>query len=139
MSILNFLPIVGKVLDKILPDKLAREAAQLELLKLAQTGELALLDADLKMAQGQMETNKAEASNPSLFVSGWRPFVGWILATGMGSQFVLGPFVQWASTLAGYPTVWPQLDLMPMLTMLGGMLGLGGMRTAEKIKGVARD
>lgn len=138
MSLLTFIPLIGKLLDRVLPDKVAAEAAKLKVLELAQQGELAYLDADVKLAQGQMETNKAEAANPSVFVSGWRPFVGWICASGMGAQFVLGPFVEWASALAGHPTKWPTLDLSELLAMLGGMLGLGAYRTAEKIQGVAR-
>jgi hypothetical protein len=138
MGVLAFLPIIGKVLDKVLPDKGAREAAQLQVLELAQRGELAELEADVRLAIGQMEINKVEAANPSVFVSGWRPFVGWVCAFGMGSQFVFGPFFEWGSALLENPTPWPKLDLAPLLTMLGGMLGLGAMRTVEKIKDVAR-
>lgn len=138
MGFLDFLPVIGKVLDRILPDPGAKAAAQLELMKLAQSGELAQLNADVTLAQGQMETNTAEAANPNAFVSGWRPFVGWVCASGMASVFVVGPFFEWGSGLASHATAWPKLDIMPLLTMLGGMLGLGTLRTVEKINGVAR-
>lgn len=138
MGFLDFLPVIGKVLDRILPDPGAKAAAQLELMKLAQSGELAQLNADVTLAQGQMATNTAEAANPNVFVSGWRPFVGWVCAAGMASVFVAGPFFEWGSGLAGHATAWPKLDIMPLLTMLGGMLGLGTLRTVEKINGVAR-
>lgn len=138
MGFLDFLPIIGKVLDRILPDKEAAMSAKLELLKLAQTADLAQLNADLALAQGQMAVNTAEATNPNAFVSGWRPFVGWVCAAGMASVFVAGPFFEWGSGLAGHATAWPKLDIMPLLTMLGGMLGLGTLRTVEKINGVAR-
>lgn len=138
MPIAAFLPVIGKVLDRILPDKAAQAAAKLQLFELEQRGELAALDADIRLATGQMEVNKAEAENPSVFVSGWRPFVGWVCATGMASVFILGPFFEWGSGLAGHPTPWPKLDIGPLLTMLAGMLGLGTLRTVEKIKDVAR-
>jgi hypothetical protein len=129
---------VMKILDKVIPDPAAKAAAQLQILQLNQAGEFKQLEADLAVATAQTDTNKVEATNPSLFVSGWRPFVGWICGAGMASQFVIGPFVQWAATLLGHPTPWPQLDLSTMSTMLLGMLGLGGMRTFEKVSGVAR-
>ena len=138
MSILDFIPLVGKVLDRVLPDKAAANEAKLKMLQLAQAGELAALDADIKLATGQMEVNKIEAANPSVFVSGWRPFVGWVCALGMASVFIVGPFFEWGSGLAGHSTPWPKLDIGPMLTMLAGMLGLGTLRTVEKIKDVAR-
>jgi hypothetical protein len=138
MSFLDFIPLIGKLLDRVLPDKAAAEAAKLKVLELAQQGQLAELNADLEMATGQLEVNKVEAANPSVFVSGWRPFVGWTCAAGMASQFVVGPLFSWGSALAGHPTPWPEMDLSTMLPLLGGLLGLGAMRTSEKIKGVAR-
>lgn len=132
------IPLIGKVLDRVLPDKAAAEASKLKLMELLQTGALAELNAELQIVTGQLKINEVEAANPSIFVSGWRPAVGWCCAAGMASQFVVGPFVEWASTLAGHPVPWPMLDTGPMMTMLGGLLGLGGLRTYEKISGVAR-
>lgn len=114
--------LAATVVNKIWPDKSAEEKQQ-------------LADA-LAMVQGQLDTNKAEAANTNMFVAGWRPFVGWICGTGFGIQFVFGPVGSWAAALFGHPTPFPNLDLGTMMPLLLGMLGLGGMRTAEKIQGI---
>jgi len=124
------LDIGGKVLDRVFPDPAQQAAAKLELMKLQQSGELAQL-------AGQMDINKLEATNPSIFVSGWRPAIGWICGAGFGVQFVIGPLAEWGSALYGHPVKFPQMDTGTMMPLLLGMLGLGGMRTAEKIQGVA--
>lgn len=127
-----------KIIDKVVPDPQAKAAAQLELARLAASGELAHLDAEVKLALSQTDTNKAEAANPNVFVSGWRPFVGWVCGTGMALAFVVGPLFTWISSLLGHPTPFPSLDTGTLMTCLMGMLGLGGMRTYEKLNGVAR-
>jgi len=124
------LDIGGKVLDRVFPDPAQQAAAKLELMKLQQSGELAQL-------AGQMDINKLEATNPSIFVSGWRPAIGWICGAGFAVQFVVGPLAEWGSALYGHPVKFPQMDTGTMMPLLLGMLGLGGMRTAEKIQGVA--
>jgi hypothetical protein len=128
----------GKLIDKIFPDPQARAAAQLELMKLAQNGELAQLTAETELAKAQAEINQAEASSTSLFVSGWRPFVGWVCGLGLAVQFLVAPLVGFLASLAGRQFLIPTLDMSVLLTLLFGMLGLGGMRTFEKMKGVAR-
>jgi hypothetical protein len=127
----------GKVIDKIFPDPQKAQEAKIELFKLQQSGELAQLAAETDLAKGQLAVNQAEANNPSVFTSGWRPYLGWTLGTGFGIQFVFGPIAQWASNLLGHPVVFPPMDTGTMMPLLLGMLGLGGMRTIEKIKGVA--
>jgi len=124
------LDIGGKVLDRVLPDPAQQAAAKLELMKLQQNGELAQIT-------GQMEINKVEAASSSLFVSGWRPGIGWVCGLGFAVQFVIGPLAEWCSALAGHPVKFPQMDTGTMMPLLLGMLGLGGMRTAEKMQGVA--
>ena len=124
------LDIGGKVIDRIWPDPTAAAAAKLELLKLQQSGEL-------QQIAGQLAVNQAEAQNASTFVSGWRPSVGWVCSSGFAVQFVLGPLLEWGSALLGHPTKFPQMDMGTMMPLLLGMLGLGGMRTAEKLQGVA--
>jgi len=139
------LPLIGTlleaglhILDKVVPDPAAKAQAQLELLKLQQSGELKELDAQLQMAQGQMDTNKEEAKSANLFVSGWRPSVGWTCSAAFAMQFVIGPLVEFGASLAGHPVKFPQMDVGTMMPLLFGMLGLGAYRTAEKIKGVAK-
>ena len=124
------LDIGGKVIDRVWPDPVQQAAAKLELFKLQQSGELQ------QIAQ-QLDVNKAEAANPNVFVSGWRPFVGWVCGSGFAIQFVVGPLAEWGSAVYGHPVKFPQMDMGTMMPLLLGMLGLGGMRTAEKLQGVA--
>lgn len=126
-----------KLVDRLFPDAKAADAAKLELLKMQQTGDLAQLNSDLQMALGQMEVNKVEAASTDIFTSGWRPFVGWTCGAAFAYKFVLAPFIVLGLTAAGHPISLPVLDFTEMSTILLGMLGLGGMRTVEKIKGVA--
>lgn len=126
-----------KLVEKFFPDPKAADAAKLELLKMQQTGELAQLAADTDLAKGQLEVNKSEAGNNSLFVAGWRPFIGWTCGAAFAYKFVLAPFIVLVLTAYGYTIVLPVLDFAEMNTILLGMLGLGGMRTLEKVKGVA--
>jgi hypothetical protein len=121
------LDIGGKVLDRVLPDPAQQAAAKLELLKLQQNGELAQIT-------GQMEINKVEAASSSIFVSGCRPGIGWVCGAGFAVQFVIGPLAEWGSALAGHPVKFPQMDTGTMMPLLLGMLGLGGLRTAEKLQ-----
>lgn len=116
----------SKVLDRVLPDPAQQAAAKLELMKLQQNGELAQIT-------GQMEINKVEAASSSLFVSGWRPSIGWVCGAGFAVQFVIGPLAEWGSALYGHPVKFPQMDTGTMMPLLLGMLGLGGLRTAEKL------
>lgn len=134
----TLIPLLGNILDKLFPDPKAAADAKLEVMRLAQTGELAQLDADVKLAVGQMEINKAEASNSSLFVSGWRPAVGWCCAAAFGFKFIGGPLLVIIMQLAGHPITLPEFDYTEMSTILLGMLGLGGLRTVEKVKGAAK-
>ena len=120
------LDVGSKVIDRVWPDPAQAASAKLELMKLQQSGELALI-------AGQMDINKVEAANPSLFVSGWRPSIGWVCGAGFAVQFVIGPLAEWGSALYGHPVKFPQMDTGTMMPLLLGMLGLGGLRTAEKL------
>lgn len=110
-------------IQKIWPDKSAAEAAQLA--------------AAVAIVQGQIDTNKAEAASPNGFTSGWRPAIGWVCASAMTMQYVLRPGLAWAGIMTGhqFPDL-PGIDDNLYQLMLG-MLGLGGLRTFEKVKGVA--
>ena len=123
------LDIGGKVIDRIWPDATQAANAKFELFKLQQSGELSIL-------AGQLAINKEEATNPNLFVSGWRPFVGWVCGFGLVYSFIGQPLLAWASINFNF-AIPPTLDLGTLLTILGGMLGLGGLRTYEKVNGVA--
>ena len=136
MNFLDFLPTIAKVIDKLIPDPQAKAQAQLDLLKLQQAGEFKELDADLALKLEQIKVNAIEAQSPDFFRGGWRPFVGWVCGTGLAVQFLVAPVATWAATLMGHALAFPSLDMGTLMTLLGGLLGLGGMRTAEKIQGI---
>lgn len=129
--------IIKGVIGRIWPDPGAQADAQLKLAVMVQNGELAQLAADTDLAKAQIGVNSAEAGSTSLFVAGWRPFIGWICGAAFAYKFVLAPAAAFALTVAGHPVALPVLDFTEMSTVLLGMLGIGGLRTVEKIKGVA--
>lgn len=137
MSLLALLPVVGNILDKIIPDPAQKAEAQLKMLEMAQKGEMAVLDADLKMALGQMDINKAEATT-DLFRGGWRPATGWTCVAGLVYQFLAQPLLPWFAAVVGFtvPPL-PPIDNEALMVLLTGMLGLGGLRTYERVKGKA--
>ena len=131
------LGIGSKVIDKIWPDPVQRDAAKLELLKLQQSGELAQLTADTNLMIEQIKVNQAEAQNPSVFVRGWRPAIGWVCGLACGWNWIGLPVVKLALEIYGHPIALAPADLTEMLPVLMGMLGLGGLRTIEKLQGRA--
>lgn len=120
------LDVGSKVIDRLWPDPVQAANAKLELAKLQQSGELAQITA-------QLDINKVEASNPNLFVSGWRPAIGWICALALLYQYIARPIV----IAFGVVPSMPGLD-DNLWQLLLGMLGMGGLRTFEKVQGVAR-
>lgn len=129
---------IFKIIDKVVPDVAERERQKNEIIKLQMQGELAWLDADVKLALGQMDVNKAEAQSGSFFRGGWRPAVGWLCVAGFGYMTVVRPILPWVANLLGadVPPL-PAIDTAEIGALLFGMLGLGGMRTAERLKGRA--
>lgn len=91
----------------------------------------------MELAQSQLEVNKTEAMSSSLFVAGWRPFCGWTGGAALTFQFLIAPLLTWLTMLVGHPVIFPVLDTGPLMTILVGMLGLGSLRTYEKLNGVA--
>ena len=88
----------------------------------------------MEINKAQIEVNKIEAGSSSLFKSGWRPSVGWICSFALGYHFVLQPMMAFGLTAAGYNIVLPEFDMTTLTTVLMGLLGLGGMRSFEKVK-----
>ena len=124
------LDIGGKVIDRVWPDPTQAAQAKLELFKLQQSGELTQI-------AGQLEINKAEAQNPNIFVSGWRPAIGWVCAFALLYQYLAKPLGEGIAAALGHPIpTLPGLD-ENLWQLLLGMLGLGGLRTFEKVQGVA--
>lgn len=130
------IPAVTTILDKIIPDPQAAAEAKLKALEMAQKGELAALEADMKLAMGQLEINKAEATTDT-FRGGWRPFAGWVCGVGLCYTFLIRPILPWLVTVAGGTDVppMPNIDTESLMVLLMGMLGLGGLRSYEKVKG----
>lgn len=134
-SVLDF---GSKIIDRIWPDPVQRDAAKLELFKAQQAGEFKEMDQAFEIAKGQISVNATEAANANLFVSGWRPAIGWICASALGYQYVGRPLIAWGFAACGHP-----LPPMPGLDdnlwqLMMGMLGLGGLRTFEKVKGASK-
>ena len=117
------LDIVGKLIDKV-TDNVDRFTLDKE--------EKAKLITEINKAQ--LEVNKVEAGHTSKFVSGWRPFTGWICATALGYHFILQPLLTFALYTFGNEIVLPTFDMTTLTTVLLGMLGHGGMRSFEKVK-----
>ena len=120
-------PVAG-ILDKFVADKDLKVKLQHEL-------ETSIHSANL----AQLEVNKAEAAHKSVFVAGWRPFVGWVCGVALAYHFILAPLLQFSFALAGMEQELPEFDFSQLSTVLMGMLGLGGIRTFEKMKGVSRE
>lgn len=129
------IPLLGTVLDKILPDQKSSADAKLQVMEMIQRGELAVLDAEMQMALGQMKINEAEAGT-DLFRGGWRPATGWVCVAGLAYNFVVQPIFPWlVRSFGGEVPDMPTIDNDTLMMLLTGMLGLGGLRTFERIKG----
>jgi hypothetical protein len=126
----TLLPALTEVLDRVVPDQAAASKAKLEM-------EARLLEAATAQASQQTEINKIEAGHQSIFVSGWRPYIGWACGMAITWAFLLAPMLTWLLPLTGVATVVPPLQTEFLLELVFAMLGLGGLRTFEKLKGVA--
>lgn len=110
------------ILGMIFPNKTEEEKAQIA--------------AAMALVQGQLDTNKAEAASPSTFVAGWRPFIGWVCGAACAWNWMGISIAKTACALAHYPINLAPADISEMMPILLGMLGLGAMRTVEKMNGV---
>ena len=131
------LKIGGNLIDRLIPDKQAAAAAKLGLMKLHQEGELASLAAETELAKGQQAINTIEAGHKSLFVAGWRPFIGWTCGLAFAYHFLIQPILLTVLGAFGIQVAAAPFEMSALLTVLGGMLGIGGLRTIEKIKRIA--
>ena len=131
------IPTIGNVLDKILPDPKAAAQAKLKLAELAQTGALAQLEADTQLAIGQLEINKADAASGNMWRGGWRPSVGWVCSFALAYTYLVKPLLPWIATVAGLDVpALPHVETTELLPLLFALLGLGTMRSYERVKGV---
>ena len=124
-------PVTG-LLDKFIEDKDQKARLAHEIATMAEKH-------GHEAAMAQVEVNKAEAQHRSIFVAGWRPFIGWTCGIALAYHFVLNPVILFGASVSGYelPEL-PEFDMQSLMTVLLGMLGLGGMRTFEKAKGLTK-
>lgn len=129
------LPMLGPIVDRLvglIPDPQAQAKAKAEALQ-------QLMEFAARADAAQLAVNKAEAESGNLFVAGWRPFVGWVCAAGCAWNWIGLPLGLFVAAALGSPLTVTPLDLTEMLPLLLGMLGMGGLRTYEKVQGVSRE
>lgn len=124
-AILN---IGSSLIDRLLPDKAANDAAKAQLVSMTTAGEL-------QQIAGQLEVDKVEAASQSTFVAGWRPAIGWVCGLALLFDMVVRPLVNWLTAAFGHPINAPALDMSSLLPLLAGMLGFGAMRSFDKTQG----
>ena len=127
----SILPIATTVLDRVVPDKNAKAKALQEL-------EHMLVEAETKGQLAQIEVNKIEAASRSIWVSGWRPFIGWSCGFAMAYAYVVQPILVFILAQSGYLIDLPRVEHAEMMPILLGMLGLGGLRSFEKYKKISK-
>lgn len=138
------IPLLGSIVDRIIPDPAQAAEAKLKVMQLAQNGELAQLNAETQLAQGQLEINKADAQSNDAFQRRWRPAAGWVCVLGLGYTFLFQPLFPWLikvlalalGSTAQIPDL-PEIEIDYLLSLLGALLGLGGLRSFERVKGRA--
>ena len=123
-------PVTG-LLDKFVEDKDQKAKLAHEIATMAEKHAH-------ESAMAQVEVNKAEAQHRSIFVAGWRPFIGWTCGVALAYNYVLQPILIFILAQTGHLMNLPALDLNEIMPVLMGMLGLGGLRTFEKYKGVSK-
>jgi len=123
---------VTSILDKFVEDKDQKAKLAHEIATMAERHAQ-------EIALAQIKVNEAEAASGSNYRGGWRPFIGWVCGTAFAYHFVLQPVLVFVVAVLGVqlPTL-PEFDMASLMTVLGGMLGLGGLRTFEKYKGVSK-
>jgi hypothetical protein len=123
---------VSELLGKFIPDATERQKLAHEIATMAQKNAH-------ENAMAQIDVNKTEAASNSIFKGGWRPFIGWVCGTAFAYHFVLQPLLIFILTTLGHPVpALPEFDMASLMTVLGGLLGLGGLRTFEKYKGITK-
>ena len=124
------LEMINKLVDRI-PDPAARERASLEM-------QADLLKYAAEQSQAQMEVNKVEAAHQSIFVAGWRPFVGWMGGVSLGYAFLLQPILSWLLAICGVSTPLPEPNTDAMMALVTAMLGVTAARSFDKWKGTTK-
>lgn len=127
-----------KLINRFFPDPALAAAAKLELIKMEQSGDLAMMANETSLALAQIGVNAKEAEHSSLFVSSWRPAAAWMCVFALGYSAIIEPIMRFAATLYGYSGAFPAIDTDITLQILMGLLGLAGARSWDKSKGTAK-
>lgn len=134
----GLLKVGDAFLDRFFPDPVERAKAEMEVVKMQMEGQFKELDAALQTNLAQMRINEVEAASPSKAVSGWRPAVGWVCVAALAYQYLLRPLAPWALNVVGHPVPdMPGLDNQ-MFELVLAMLGVGGLRSFDKLKGTSK-
>lgn len=130
--------IGAKLIDRLIPDKEAAARAKLELMELDQKGELERMTSDERRMIAQIEVNKLDAQSSGPMQRNWRPFIGWVCGVGLSYELMIRPILSWTVLFydRNFPAM-PSLDGDILMTLTASLLGLGVMRTTEKLKGTA--
>lgn len=120
------------LINRLWPDPAQQAEAQRKLLELQQTGQLAELEAGVRVQLAQIDINKLDAQG-NWFQRGWRPYIGWTGGVGLSYQFLMYPLLVWLSTNVGW-TPPPKIDTDLLYGLIAQLLGLGVLRTFEKFK-----
>lgn len=127
-------------LERLFPDPIRRSEEMRKLEELRQNGDLAGLEAHVKLMLAQLEVNKAEAQHKSMFVAGWRPAVGWVCVSILAFNYIGVWLLEYAAAFTeAMPPVPEQMDMGELWPVLLGMLGIGGMRSYDKKAGVSTE
>lgn len=128
------LPLITSVVGKIIPDRAQASQLEYELQKALLERQDEIDKAIAEAAKAQAEVNLAEAQSNNLFIAGWRPAVGWVCAFASAYSFLFQPMASWVAAWFGGGAL-PALDMTSLTALLTGMLGLGALRTVEKVSG----
>lgn len=131
LLISGIMKIAGEIFDRVIPDKAGAEKAKLELLQQAQTQEFTA-------AMEQIRVNLAEAQHASIFVAGWRPFIGWVCGAGLAWHFIGHDVLAWFVAWRKVDMVLPKIQAENLMELTLAMLGMAGLRSWEKWKNVSR-
>lgn len=126
---------VTDIIGEVVVDKDKKNELEIRLQELVDKADARYHDE----LMGQIEVNKQEAAHASIFVAGWRPFIGWMGGVGLGYNFILAPFIEFVARANGYVGTMPTPNSTELMTLVLSMLGVGAMRSFDKSKGTARD
>jgi len=123
----EFVSKIADIIDKFVETEEEKKAAEVLLMKIQQEPD-----------KWQAEINKIEAAHRTIFVAGWRPFIGWVCGVGLGMNFIIFPLIEWIAKFIELPVTRPDIDTGSLITLVISLLGLSATRTYEKMKGVAK-